>query len=675
MLLDVGVVFATYMGIKLYKKYRKNKKCPKDKMIVERVKLQGNLKETVVNEAKGASSHDLKVSVISMGLGAIRQVIYYPPIAILSLAVFIYTAIPYLERVENSWFQKRKFDGYVLFFIGDTIVLAMSQYFAVAFAVWLGNFGKYVTEKAKDHSQKMLINVFEQQPRNVWILKDNVEIEVPLETVKLNDIVVVNTGEVIPIDGIITEGVASIDQHALTGESQPAEKEVGAPVFASTIIITGRIFVKVKKSGQDTTIAKIGSILNHSIDFKSSVQLKGEEWADQMTLPMLGIAGLGFLTLGPMGATVVINGHIANRIRILAPLVTLNHLKLAAHKGILIKDGRAIEELIKVDTILFDKTGTLTEEVPEVGRIIVCENYEENEILRYAVAAERKLVHPIAKAILNKAKKAKLVLPEIEDSKYQIGYGIKVSFENKIIRVGSIRFMKMEDVAIPKKIEEAMAAHTEGHSFVMVGINDKVGGAIEIQPSIRPEVKSIISGLRQRGIKHIAIVSGDHKHPTQKLANSLGMDSYFYDILPEEKADIVEQLQKEGKSVCFVGDGINDAIAMKKAQVSISLRGASTLATDLAQVVFMDGTLSHLCDLFDISKSVEVNLQKSLIMTLSPTVINVGGAFLLNLGFVTSLIINQVVVFVGVGNAMLTSRQIVHRKIKDTSQCQTEKSN
>jgi Cu2+-exporting ATPase len=256
-------------------------------------------------------------------------------------------------------------------------------------------------------------------------------------------------------------------------------------------------------------------------------------------------------------------------------------------------------------------------------------------------------------------------LPEIEDSKYQIGYGIMVGFENKIIRVGSIRFMKMEGVAIPKKIEKAMAAHTEGHSFVMVGINDKVGGAIEIQPSIRPEVKNIISGLRQRGIKHIAIVSGDHKHPTQKLANSLGMDSYFYDILPEQKADIVEQLQKEGKSVCFVGDGINDAIAMQKAQVSISLRGASTLATDLAQVVFMDGTLSHLCDLFDISKNVEVNLQRSLKIALSPAVINVGGAFLLNLGFVTSLIVNQVIVFVGIGNAMLASKQIIHSKIKE----------
>ncbi len=364
--------------------------------------------------------------------------------------------------------------------------------------------------------------------------------------------------------------------------------------------------------------------------------------------------------LGPVGAAVILNSHISNRIRIFAPLGTLNYLSVASHKGILIKDGRALEGLSQVDTVLFDKTGTLTKELPEVGRIIPFDNYGENEILVYAAAAECKLAHPIAKAILNKAKEAHLTLPSIDDSKYQIGYGITVKLDNKIIRVGSIRFMDTEGIVLPDKMEETLAySQTEVHSWVMVAINHKIVGAIEIQTVVRPEVTEIINGLRCRGIKHISIVSGDSKPPTQKLAKSLSMDSYFYNVLPEDKAKIVEQLQKEGKYVCFIGDGINDAIAMKKANVSISLRGATSIATDVAQVILMDGSLSNLGELFDISQDLDANLRQSLIINLMPGVINIGGAFLFHFEILTSISVNVAFYLVGVGNAMLPSRKII----------------
>ncbi len=336
-----------------------------------------------------------------------------------------------------------------------------------------------------------------------------------------------------------------------------------------------------------------------------------------------------------------------------ASLGTLNHLNLAAHKGILVKDGRAIEYLTEVDTVLFDKTGTLTQEEPEVGQVIICDNYGKAEVLRYAAAAEYKLAHPIAKAILKKAKASNLTLPDIEDAQYQMGYGITVTLENRLIRVGSIRFMTMERIAIPEAMAEAIAhSHSEGHSLVMVAINDRLVGAIEMQASVRPEAKLIIEGLRQRGIKHIAIVSGDHKQPTQKLAEELNLDSYFHDILPEKKADIVEQLQKQGRSVCFVGDGINDAIALTKANVSISLGGAASIATDMAQVVLMDGSLSRLCDLFDISKSLDVNLRRSFLSVIVPSVINLTGIFLLHFGLLSVILIANAANAVGVGNAI-----------------------
>ncbi|HEC84737.1 MAG: heavy metal translocating P-type ATPase [Candidatus Parabeggiatoa sp. nov. 2] len=672
MLLEVGFVVGVYIGVRRFEHCRKNansmgsqsiaqasrrkavaKESRTSRTVKPLKKLEGFQQGAGVNETK--HKHYLKLSTVAMGLAAIRQV--NTPLYFLSLGAITYITLPILKQSEKSLIKERRIDGYVLDLIVIIMALGTGQHFAAAVGAWFYHLGKTLLQKTQKHSEQMLVNVFDQQPHFVWILKDEVEIEMPLAEVHINDIVVVNTAEVIPIDGIINKGIATIDQHALTGEFQPAEKGVGDHVFASTIVIAGKIYVRVEKAGSDTTISKIGNILSRSANFKTRVQSRGEELADKAVMPLLFMGILALPILGPVGATAVINSSFGGRIRVLAPLGTLNHINLASHKGILIKDGRAIEFLSKVDTILFDKTGTLTSAQPEVGQIITCNGYQEDEILRYAATAERKLAHPIAKAIVNKAKESNLNLLNIDDSKYQIGYGIKVNLDNKIIRVGSIRFMAMEGIAI-ERTEAMENFHAEGHSLVMVAVNHQLGGVIKIQASVRSEVKNIINGLRQRGIKQLAIVSGDHKQPTQSLAESLGMDSYFYDILPEDKANIVEQLQKEGKSVCFVGDGINDAIAMKKANISISLAGASSIATDIAQVILMDGSLSNLCYLFDISKNLDSNLHNSFNITLLPGVINIASAFLLHSGITTSIIINNVAFLVGMVNVMRSSKQL-----------------
>jgi heavy metal translocating P-type ATPase len=662
MLIEVGIMGAVYMGTRFYEKYHKTKKVNINKKIkskrVNTIKLIESSKpvkssqiemrkERRVNDTTKQCQHYYKISAISTGVSILRQ-FFYPSLGLFSLILYIYTVIPHLKSVEKS-VKEKQINVDILFFIGEATMLALSQYFAAALSIFLSHRGRMTVAEAKDQSEKMLVNIFEQQPRNVWLFKDNVEIEVPLETVKKNDVLVVNTSEVIPVDGLIIEGAATIDQHALTGESQPIEKEIGEQVFAATVIITGKIYIKVEKSGQETTVSKIGQILTQSTDFKTNVQLKGEEWANKAVLPMLGISAIILPIIGPASTVVFIASHIGYRIRMLAPLVTLNHISLASHSGILVKDGRALEMLADVDTVLFDKTGTLTDECPEIRQIILCDDYQENEILTYAAAAERKFTHPIAKAILKQADAFNLTLPEIDDSKYQIGYGITVNIDNKIIRVGSTRFMAKEEITIPERIKTAQDhSHSNGYSLVLVAIDNQVSGAIEIHPKVRSEVTEIISGLRQRGIKHIAIVSGDHQQPTQKLAAELGMDNYFYGVLPEDKAKIVEQLQQQGKSVCFVGDGINDTIAMKKANVSISLRGATSIATDMAEIVLMDGSLSHLGTLFDISKSLETNLQSSLMLTFVPGVINLSGAFIFHFQILTSLLVTGTFTTVGI---------------------------
>jgi len=647
MLLDIGIKPIKPKALSL-------KKSATEEINLQLVKkYQDSLKEIKSNDTEKQHDHYFKASTASMGLAAIGTV--FPQVHLLSIGAITYTSLPVLKQAEKSLVKDGKIGHDMLFAALISLALATGQSLALTVAIFFYHIGRKMIAKTQDHSKKMLTQLFEQQPNKVWVLKNQIEVEVPLETVSVNDIVVVNTGEVVPIDGLIVEGMAMIDQHTLTGEYQPVEKGIGEKVFAATSVISGRISVKVEKTGLDTTVSKIGELLNRTADFKTTLQSKGETWADKVAKPLLGLSTLGLPLVGAIGSSAILNSRFGNRIRLAAPLGVLNHFNLASHKGILVKDGRALECLTQVDTILFDKTGTLTEEQPEVGQIIVCDDYQTNDLLAYAAAAEGKLSHPIANAIVNKAKESNLMLPDIQDAQYQIGLGITVFLEKKIIKVGSHRFMAMANIAIPKRIEKAMAdSHSQGHSLIMVAFNDEIKGAIEIQPSVRPEVKSIISGLRQRGIKHLAIVSGDHKQPTEKLANSLGMDNYYYDVMPENKAKIVEQLQKEGKIVCFIGDGVNDAIAIKKANVSISLKGATSIATDLAQVIFMDGRLSRLCELFDIAKSLEKNLRHTLMILFVPVALNMGGAFLFHFSLMTTVITNNIAFLFGLANTKVT---------------------
>ncbi|HHB92555.1 MAG TPA: HAD family hydrolase, partial [Thioploca sp.] len=280
--------------------------------------------------------------------------------------------------------------------------------------------------------------------------------------------------------------------------------------------------------------------------------------------------------------------------------------------------------------------------------------YEENELLTYAAASEYKQSHPIAKAILQEANKRQLKLPTIDDANYEVGYGIKVTTnDKKLIRVGSSRFMEIEGLDIPETMLDVMTYCQEhGHSLIMIAIDSQVVGAIELHATIRPEVKTIIKQLQQRNFS-IYIISGDHMEPTKQLAKELKIANYFAEVLPENKAKIIEKIQKEGKSVCFIGDGINDSIALKQADVSVSLTGASMIATDTAQILLLDKNLTQLNKLFDLAQELNTNLNTGLAMTIVPGVIVIGGVFILHFGIIIASALYTAGLAAGIGNSML----------------------
>ena len=518
---------------------------------------------------------DLHLPICTASLPlAVAAEFAFPPLLPAAAAVFAYTSIPTFKEARHVLFEEKRLGVDVLDAIVVVGCLGTMAIFPGAVLCWCLSFGRVLVKRTQDNSKKLLLNAFGKQPRYVWLYRNGVEVQVSLDKLQKDDIIVVNTGEVVPVDGHVVEGMAMIDQHALTGESTPAEKGVGDRVFASTVMVAGKVLVSVETSGSDTASAKISQILNDTAGYKLASQHKGERLADKAVIPTLAIGAVGMAAMGPAGAVAVLNSDFGTGIRMAAPLAMLSSLALCANKGILVKDGRALELMNEVDTVLFDKTGTLTRERPEVGRVIAAEGFAPDQILGYAAAAERKFHHPIALAILHKAQELNLALPPTDETQYKVGYGITVHVDGHTVRVGSKRFMEMEGIELPPEVREALdEAHREGFTMVMVGVDDRLGGAIELQAAVRPEVKDIIAGLRKRGIKHIAIISGDHEAPTRKLAETLGMDRYFAQVLPADKADYVEKLQKEGCKVCFVGDGINDSIALKKANVSISLRG------------------------------------------------------------------------------------------------------
>ena len=615
--------------------------------------------EIELSDPEKELDHYLKVCLLSLGQLSISS-LFYPPLNILSLPALIYATIPFYQHAYRLLFKERKVGVALVDLIGISACLALGYYFVVGLATTFIYFSRKLLIKTEDHSRKSLTNIFYEQPRFIWVVQEQgIEVQIPFDSLSEGDTVIIHAGQTIPIDGTITSGYGRIDQRTLTGESQPVDKGIGDPVFASTFLLSGQIYIQVEKAGGETLAAQIGDILNSTADFKSTIQSRGERIVDQGAAPTLALSALGLLLLGPQSAVSIIYSPFGYHLRVAAPISVLTFLRITSENGILVKDGRSLELLSTVDTFVFDKTGTLTEEVPTVGELITENGISENELLSFAAAAEYKQTHPIALAIRQEASKRNLNLPSVHESEVEVGYGVKVKVEEgltngqKLIRIGSGRFMEMEGIELPAEYEKMeQESHAQGYSLVYVAINDQLGGAISLMPTIRKEVKQIVESLRQRKMS-IYIISGDHEKPTQKLAQELGIDNYFAETLPENKAELISKLQEEGRKVCFVGDGINDSIALKTANVSISLRGASTVATDTAGIILMDGSLKQLINLLDIAYKLDRNLKRSTVMAVLPSMICIGGIFFLHFGLLSAIIFYNVGLMTSVLNALL----------------------
>lgn len=577
---------------------------------------------------------------VGLAIGAKFGIPFLVPITLLATVAL---AVPIFVEAINAMIKERKLKVDVLDATIISLCLLFGKLSAAAFMVWILDLADLLLDRTTRKSRQYVGEVFGQQARYAWLLVEGKEVQVPVTNLKKGDLIVVSTGEQVPVDGIVVEGDAMVDQQSLTGEATPAEKRKGESVFAMTVVIAGQIQVEVVETDENTLAAKIVKIVTDAASYKVSVQSMGERTADRMVLPTLGLGVISYFVNGVSALLATINADYGTGIRVAAPIALLASLGNAARNGILVKDSSVLELLPDIDVVLFDKTGTLTYDVPVVSRIVPAhKGVEPDTILFYTAAAEQKFSHPIAKAILQEAKQREMTLPPLDASHYLVGFGIEVILDGHEIKVGSSRYMERLGIPLPQVIQDALQqSRALGNSAILTVIDNEIAGLIEMQSTPREEAVRVIDFLKQRGVSEIVLISGDHEAPTQALAGVLAIEQFVAGVLPQEKAQYVQTYQDAGKKVMMVGDGINDSAALSLADISVSIQGASTIAVDVADVIFMDGSLNRFEYLYAVSDTLRRNVQRSFLMIAIPNTICIVGAMAGVFGLTSSLILNN----------------------------------
>ena len=583
-----------------------------------------------------------KLGQFEFSSAAFASALLFPEAVLLNSLSVLYTGYPIFKKAAVA-IKDRKVKVDIL----DTVVvggcLAAGQISVAAFMVWVVALADKIQDKTSKSTGEMLSHIFGNQPRFAWVEKGGKEVQAPVSSVKKGGVIIVHSGEAVPLDGEVCGGSALVDQSALTGESQPVEKRKGEKAFACTTVISGEIRVSVEKTGQDTIAGKIQQIITEAAEHKTKAHSVGELIADKAVIPTLMLGGVGLATGGPGTALAVVNSDFGTGIRVAAPTLLLCHLIAMAKRGILVKRGEAFDKIANVEVFMFDKTGTLTEEVPRITETLSLEaKYTPEQIIGWAAAAERHVSHPIARAIVEKAAALKLPMPQKEKAKFHIGLGVEVTVGKKNIKAGSARYLAEEGVKVPRKAAERIAAFAKnGQGVILVAVNNRLAGIIGLKTVPRKDAFETIKYLRSRGVKEIVLISGDHEDVTRTIAAELGVDKYYAGVLPHEKADYVKKYKAQGKIVAMVGDGVNDGPALSTADVSISLKGASSIAVDTADIIFMDGHFEKIHVLFDNAYEFKRGITASFRLIAIPNAICIIGALLRFWGLGASLIFNN----------------------------------
>ncbi|MBV9081768.1 MAG: heavy metal translocating P-type ATPase, partial [Acidobacteriaceae bacterium] len=435
----------------------------------------------------------------------------------------------------------------------------------------------------------------------------------PSSAIQAGDSVIVYPGEIIPVDGVIVRGRATVDQKTITGESLPLERGPGDDVFASTVIREGKLTLCASRVGGETTAAQIVQLIESAPVGETRIQNYAEQFGDRLVAPMLAVStGLFAATANVDRLLSMLIIDFGTGIRVAAPTAVLAAIAHAAHEGILIKGGRHLERLSELDTIVFDKTGTLTHGTPEIRGVISCDErrFPARKILALAAAAEMRLKHPVSQALVAKAEAEGIEIPERVGGEFEIGLGVEARINGYHVHVGSERFFSKNMIGLGPAARAAKQVNGSGCSALLFAIDGVLKGVIPYADRVRKESRQVVKMLQRSGIK-VVMITGDNGRVASAVASQLGIDRCFSDTLPSNKAEIVQTLQAGGHVVGMIGDGINDSPALAYADVGIAMKHGADVARETADVVLMEDNLWKLIAAIEIARNAMKNVRQN----------------------------------------------------------------
>lgn len=460
-----------------------------------------------------------------------------------------------------------------------------------------------------DLARSMSLNV-----SKVWLVTDDTEVQVGTDTIKPGDRVRIHMGTVIPFDGVVTDGEATVNEASLTGESMPVAKHTESYVYAGTVLEEGELTIRVKETSGSTKFEKIVTMIEETEKLKSAVESKAEHLADSLVPYTLAGTALTYaLTRNVTKALSILMVDFSCALKLAMPISVLAAIREANAHHITVKGGKFMEAVAEADTIVFDKTGTLTKAQPTVADVVSFNGDSKENLLRLAACMEEHFPHSMAKAVMDAAKERGLTHEEMHSKvEYIVAHGISTTVNGRKAIIGSHHFVfEDEKCAIPTGKEEIFKNLPEEYSHLYLGIEGELAAVICIEDPLRPEGPEVIKALRKAGFTQIVMMTGDSDRTAKAIAAKVGVDKYYSEVLPEDKAKFVEEAKAQGRKVLMVGDGINDSPALSAADVGIAISDGAELAREIADITIGADDLSVMVTLKEISNGLMDKIHKN----------------------------------------------------------------
>ena len=504
---------------------------------------------------------------------------------------------------------------------GDASFAHMLYYESAAVILTLITLGNYFEAVSKGKSSEAIKKLMGLAPKTARVMRNQKEQEISIDEVQVGDIIVVRPGEKLPVDGVIISGSTAIDEAMLTGESIPVEKTIDDEVIGASINKTGSFQYRATKIGKDTALAQIVKLVEDAQGSKAPIAKLADRISGIFVPVVIGLAllaGLGWYFIG--GETIEFALTIAISVLVIAcpcalglatPIAIMVGTGKGAENGVLIKSAESLETTGKVDTIVFDKTGTITEGQPVVTDILAVEGFDQEELLTLAASAEVGSEHPLGEAIVRYAEEKELDFYKVETFNAIPGHGIEVTIKDQHLFLGNKKLMDENNIDLTVLATDSDQLATQGKTPMYISINHQLAGIIAVADTVKESSLAAIQKLHKMGIE-VAMITGDNKRTAEAIAKQVGIDRVLSEILPEDKANEVKQLQNEGLRVAMVGDGINDAPALAQADIGIAIGSGTDVAMESADIVLMRSDLMDVPTAVELSKATIKNIKENL---------------------------------------------------------------